>query len=561
MTQDRSRWTFPALLALTSAGLALRAYRTDVPFHSGDFATLPYMVSQFSGFEWIISHSYGPLLPALVSFFVRAAILVGFVVNETLWRMPLIVAGAMHIPLTYILMRRFGAMPWTAIMAAGVAAGLPSLTNDARYPWGYESLGVVLGTLALWAWLRYLDHPTRLGAWLAGTALASYLLSHILVFAVPIVFVAAVVMRRGRREGLRCIMRRPVLVPAGGAVLITAIAYWRFNGGIIGRMVRHAGSGTLDISASSWHDFALIWFEHLGPPWAAFCAAAVLIGTILAARGDVRGLPALWAVVYAAPLALFLNMANIGRPDTYLIQGTFAASLAGCMLLQIIWERAKNSGPLLRRSVRIATVSAGATATAALSIGSYCNIFTEYRWPSWTGTVEYGRVRPDPGHKAAGWYVRTHVPDDAVVFAAHDTMGMEYPCATYYTGRHVAASEDTPHALQQRIINEIHEMIDVAIIPPEFLSLFRDEHGYSAPVRILRNDEIVLYVVVRPGFSLRAMDVDTERANRLFDETCALRHVPAPAPRNARTSAVNKVILATQSVSSGVDNAVAALQD
>lgn len=539
------------LAALAAVGFALRAWHSDVPFQSGDFATMPYLVSQRSGIVWILRHTYGPLLPMVVAVLARAAVALGFGMTETLWRMPLILIGTLHVPVTFVLMRRLGASRWAALMAAGVVAVVPSLTNDARYPWGYECLGAMVGSLALWAWLRELDRPpggehtvrTRLEAWLAGGLMAAYLLSHLLIHAVPIVAVAAAVLIAGRRGAVRRIARPAVVVPVGLAVGLTCVAWFRYGGGILGRMVRHAAIGTVDAGASSWSDLARLWCEHLGAPWAAFCAVAVVVGLVLLARGDRRGLPALWTIVYILPLVLLLDITHMGRPTQYQIQGTYAASLAGCLLLDILAGAVgRRSRAGVRRFARVGVATAGVAVVGALFVGSYESLFTDRRPPAWTGSTDYGRVIPDPGTKAAGWYVRAHVPADAVVLATHGMQGLEYPCAIYYTGRHVAAGEDTTPSEQRAIVAAVHGAIDVALVEPALLATFRDEYGFSVPVRILRGGRPVLYIAARPGYAIPAMDVDVAEADARYDRQCALRHIPTPVARNERTAAVNQTI-------------------
>jgi len=598
---------FAALVAL-----ALRTYRTDVPFHTGDYASMPYMVSHWYGISWIIAHIHGPLLPAIVWLFAKFAIAVGLVMDETMWRLPLALVGTIQVPVTYLLMRRLRAGRWVAILAAAIAAALPSLTSDARYPWGYETLAVCVGSLAIWAWLRDLDHSTRGSRWLAGGLLGLYLVSHLVIHAVPLVIVAAMLLATGWRGTVRRLLRASTLIPVSCAVAVILFAFFHLNGGILGRMNRHIAHGTLETGSSSVLDIAHYWNHHMGPIWSAFCLVAVLVGLVLVARRDRRGLPALWAVLYVTPLLLLLDLSNIGRPTVYQVQGTYAASLAGCMFLQILAGACARQSrslsntaqspsvapvggcglrdPASQGSLRFAlgfipsplrgyislvlrgcislalggwspvnkttlrcTVKAalrggliafGIVIVAMHLTGSTSNLFLTYRWPVWTGTVDYGRAVADPGFKAAGWYVREHVPPDALILATHGVTGMEYPCATYYTGRHVAASEDTTYDQECRIIEAVRGDIDVAIVEPRYLSLFTRQTGFTVPVRIRRGYVSVLYIVASHAFDIPEMDVAIECANADYDRLCHLTGVPTMIPDLPRTAAVNQTILA-----------------
>ena len=211
----------------------------------------------------------------------------------------------------------------------------------------------------------------------------------------PIVAVAAAFLIVGWRRAVRRIVHPAVVVPVGLAVGLTCVAWVRYGGGILGRIVRHAALGTVDAGASSWDDVARIWCEHLGVPWAAFCAAAVVAGLVLLARGDRRGLPALWTIVYILPLVLLLTVTHMGRPTQYQIRGTYAASLAGCRLLDVIaGGSGRGSRVGLRRLVRAGAATAGVAVVGALFLGSYESLFTA-RWPpGWTGSTDYGRVIP-----------------------------------------------------------------------------------------------------------------------------------------------------------------------
>lgn len=537
-------WVACGLLVLAAGALLLRAWGANATFQSGDYASMPYMVTHWFGLSWIIAHIHGPLLPGMVWLFAKAATTLGIGMNEALWRLPLGLVGSLHVPVTYLLMRRLRADRPVALLAAALTAVLPSLTSDARYPWGYETLAVCIGTLAIWAFLRDLDQPSRRGEWLAGGLLGLYALSHLVIHAVPTIIVVAVLATLGWRAGLRRLLRLSVLAPVAGAVACTAYAWFALDGGILGRMARHVGHGTLDPAGSTPLDLAFLWVNHLGPIWATFCGLGVLVGLAMILRGDRRGLPGLWAVVYVLPLMLLLDLDKIGRTTVYQVQGTYAGMLAGCMLLQFTVERVRVWDPSPRPAAGAIIAMLGLAFFGCQLLGSVCNLFLEARWPVLAGTVDYGRVVPDPGHKAAGWYIREHVPADAVILATHGTIGMEYPVAVYYTGRHIAAAEDTTEEQECRIIDTIGPEVDVAIVEPRFARKFEEELGFTTPVRVYRDGELVLLIAARDSKLIPRMDVNLTEANRAFDRDYAPRRVPQPIPTIPRTAQVNQRILA-----------------
>jgi hypothetical protein len=549
-----------ALVALTALALVLRTYRTDVPFQSGDHATMPYMVSCWFGVSWIIAHTYGPLLPAIVWPFAKAVVALGLVMDEAMWRLPLALIGTLQVPITYLLMQRLGGRPWTALLAAAYAAVLPLLACDARYTWGYETLGLCVGSVAIWAWLRDLDQPTWFGRWLAGGLLGLYLLSHLTIHAVPLIIVAAVIMHLGFRRGLRRLLQPATLLPVALAAALTLYAYFGLDGGILGRMSHHTALGTLHPGAYTvsdlWHLARLL----IGPVWAVFSAIAVIVGLVLIARRDRRGLPALWAAVYLAPLVMLLNVNNIGRPAGYQVQWVFAASCSACLLLQLLVERSTKWTRPARAAISACAPIFAVLIFAAHLLGSASNLFTDRRWPMLTGTVDYGAAVPDPGYKAAGWYVRAHVPANAVIFATHENVGLEYPTATYYTGRHVAAAEDTTYEQECRLIEAVTGDIDVAIVEPRYLARFA-ERGFDVPVSVMRDGDAILYIAARPGYSIPAMDVEATDGNARFDKDFALQRVPTPVRQLSRTREVNRRIAGVLSADKLERNAKPALAD
>jgi hypothetical protein len=538
-------WPLAALALATATGLFLRVWRTDVPFHSGDFASMPFMVSHWWGWQWIAAHIHGPVQPAVTATFARIVVACGGLMNETMWRLPCILFGALHIPLTYLLMRRLAATYWIAVMAAAVTAVLPSLTSDARYPWGYETLAVCIATAAVWAWLRSLDRPGRFGAWLAGGLIGLYLVSHLVIHAVPVLVVAAAVQALGLRGGVRRLLQPSLVVPVAMAAVFTIGVYWQLDGGIFSRVGRHVGHGTLHVGGTSPGLLWSLWRGHLGPIWAGWCMLAIAVGMYRVRQGDRRGLPALWALAFAGPLFLLLDLDRIGRTTTYQIQGTWAASLAGCMMLQFSIERinAARWRIHIRELSRHIALLFGGFVVAAHLLGSTSNLFTAARWPWLTGTVDYGCVVPDPGFKAAGWYVRRYVPSDAVVLATHDIVGMESPAALYYAGRHVAAGENMPAAVVAPIIESVRGDVDVVITDARFLPLLLGEPGFEIVVRFMRDGEPILYVAARPTVNTPPeMNVDVAIANREYDRLYRLDHVPTMLDTNPRVLAVERRI-------------------
>lgn len=545
--QTERMWRAPvvcAVVLLTFLALFLRTHRTNVPFHSGDYASMPYMVAHWYGVSWIIAHIHGPLLPAIDWLFAKTAVTIGLTMNEMMWRLPLALVGTFHVVVTYLLMRRLGVKAWPAVLAGAMTAALPLLTSDARYPWGYETLAVCIGSLTIWAWLRDLDRPTRFGRWLAGGLLGLYLLSHLVIHAVPVVVVTAVFLAIGPRAGLKRLLQPAAILPVLAAAACTLYSYFALDGGIFGRIARHVGHGTLNAGAFTWAEALELGNQLVGPIWLAWCAAAIVVGLVSLSRRDRRGLPALWAVVYAAPLMLLLNVNNIGRPAVYQVQWVYAASLAGCILLETLADAVKGWKPAPRLACRVTLGSFGLLMFSVQLLGSASNLFTADRWPRLTGTVDYGRAVADPGFKAAGWYIRTQVPSDAVILATHNRTGMEYPTAVYYTGRHVAAAEDTTDEQERLLIDAVLAEIDVAIVEPRFLAKFNEASGFVVPVRVLREGRPILYVAARTGLTIPTIELDVADANTRFDRVCPLRRIPTAIQQLPRTAAVNQRILA-----------------
>ncbi len=531
-----------ALLAVAVAAFCVRVYRTDATFHSGDFASIPYMVTHLYAPVWIPAHIHGPLLPAVVWGFARLCVAAGLGMTEMLWRLPLVLVGSAQIFVTFLLMRRLGAMRWTALLAAGMAAVLPSLVTDARYPWGYETLAVFMATAAIWAWLRALDLGTLRSECLAGGLIGLYLLSHLVIHALPLMILAAALIACGPRPAMRRLTRWPIVAPVLIAAAFTLFSYFALGGGILSRIGQHVGTGTLNAGGGSWATLPVAWLGHVGPIWLVICVAGIAGGLILISGRDRRGLPALWAVAYVAPMWLLIDLERIGRTTTYQIQGTYAATLAGCILLELIWKTATARTGRWLPVVRAGIVTCGGVAITAQALGAVSNQYLTHRFPSVTGTIDYGRVIPDPGFKAAGWYVRRHVAEGAVILATHGMMGLEYPNAVYYLGRHVVAGENIVFETQCRIIQAVRDDIDVAVVEPRFLPLFTDGGAFEIRGRITRNDEPVLFVAARAGSHLPKLGIDVQAGNAAFDQAFAPRRLAALIAPNPGVSALRDTI-------------------
>ena len=581
------------LLAISALALYLRTLATAAPFTSADHIMIAYRTTCEPGWRWCFQNHYGPLQPLITKLFALAVTGLGIPMTETLWRLPMGMVGAVIPILAFILARQLNRValssglmlgsdeqemtaarvirtankrpltvpPKTAAWYAAMwTAVLPPLVTDARYMWAYETLGTALALAVVIATFAYMDRPTRGRAWTVGLLLALYLQSHLHVFAVPCVIVLILLWDRHSEDedpsrspclsaaadsGTRSpsarvlrAMRTPGLWLPPVISMCVLIAAWRiFGGGPIARIItKTSGAAESPDRIAVALNLARAWLGHVG--WLVAALIVAMLALSSARRLVVR--PAtrckisrrawflmIWIIIFAAPLFIFGF--RTGRPTQYLTQATTVAMVLTAVVL-FADPRSRN-GPIVLRSV------VGMLITCVLCLGSLiANVIS--RTPSqWLGiTAAWGANVPNAGYKTAGWYVRERVPADAVLFALHDTSGLERPVAEYYLGRACIAAEDlTPDqslALFRGLADKVDVIVDDLRVDPGRARDWPAEFFHAA--RIHNGGTDLIHIFARGSMPQEMMQLEPSVTDSKFDIEFGPRTLGAAPPKPPR---------------------------
>lgn len=567
-----------ALVAIAGAAFALRAWNANGPFASSDHAQLAFHTTHNWGWYWCFQTHYGPLQPALTKAFATVVIGLGGAMTEALWRMPLALVGAWLSIASFHLARRLTGDELAGWTAALWTAVLPPLVADARYMWGYESLGTACAATALWAVLAYLDRPTAARSWLAGIACAAYLWSHLLIYALPgAILVAAAVEARRRSDPAnrawtntaapdatrggaavghikytilfmaRTLVRPGILIPPAVAAAISIGMYARFGDGPIARTLYKAA-----IPNAGYRGFAqigellVVWLGHVGYVMVPVMIAAFAAAAPAALRlGGRVAIPWWWAVGFTAPfLAPFLFKAMPpGRYSPYFTQATYALMVLS-VAVWIPWLR-------LRAGRRAALVAAGA-GTLLLAAGSIDATHLGGRFAPVLGVqARWGAAAENPGFKSAGWYIRTHTRPDQIVFAMHDYSGLELVPAGYYVGRQCLAFCDMTPAESAALLARYRDRVDVVVCErrlnasPDWLD------GFRCVAEVRDGERALIDIYARAAMGLPEMVLDVGEYDACFDRDYAVRTLGEPLPVPPRCPPYREVVAAAAAIQGG----------
>ncbi len=539
-----------AVSACTLAALLLRTHQTDVPFADGSQAAIPWLAAHEWGWSWLFAHPEGMLSSLLARWYAHAVLFAGGALDERAWRLPMAVCGSLLVPLTYALMRGLGCQRWSALTAAGIVAVSPPLVTDARVPFAHETLAVTLGAAVVWTHLIRLGRPSPPATWLVGIVLGLYVSSHRLAYAVPLVVVVAALIERGPAGGWRGLGERGLWLPAAVAIVLKGLAWaWHGDDG--------TAAGVPDGAAPDRVGLLPLTIGVLGPPWAAVCAVGTAVGLGMLARRDRRALPAVWSAAFLAPLAIWGDLLGGDRPEIALVPGAYAATLAGCALLDALAAAvaaADEPAPSLRRLIR----GVGLAGAALALLGSINNQFTASRWRALTSTVDYGRAPPDRGYKAAGYYIRQFVPREAAVFVADERSRAAGSMPAFYFGRVLPRGADRGPPDWPRVLDAVRGQVDVLVVGARQRARADAWTEFERAACLRRDGRPVLYVLARRGLSLPCVDQEIGPWNAAYDREHPLRWIPTVVRTSGRTEEVERGVVRALDGPAGAEDAAAA---
>ena len=532
--------TFSARLAaigciLAVAGLAiwLRAWDMNAAYGSGDQAMMPCLVRHSFGIAWIFERSYGPVTALFHRACAEMLYRGGLPMTETAERLGILVVGLAQIFMSYHLMRRLRCSNIVALAGAACTAVLPILVTDVRmtWAWGYLSIWLLTGTIAFWSTLAYFDERRGWQLALAGMSLAAHCLSNTYSFALPATLLLAWGSYIRSQRRLHANLSATLVPTCAGFVLpcfaaLFAIGWiwWTTGAGPVGHLLRKHAMGSSGFQFDQLLQLPAMWSTLFGYLFGVIAAIGLLDATF---NGNNRvRLLAAWAWLGLGPVLLAADWDCIGYPAAYFIEVNFAAGLLAILWLARLYQRYAD-----RAWSRRALVLGGLIAVAHMTVGTADDCLGQGRYASITGIRNKPvELRADIGAKAAGWYVRRHVPVEAAVMSLHDNKGMESSVAELYLGRRVLAGWDLPKRILPALTSVMSDQVDVFIAGPSEQVLLENLAGFQRVAVLRNNSEPVRFIYARRTMSLPAVDEKIAVLNDLYDNQYAPQRVPIPLP-------------------------------
>lgn len=526
------RRTAGMALAILALALVLRTWGMNATYESSDQAGIPHLVCYSFGLTWPLANNYGLVLPVFVRAFAEVLSRLHLPIGDAAFRWPMVLVGMAQVALTFPLLRRLRFSVNESLVGMLCCALLPCLIWDAHFPWAHPMVWHFAGMVTLWAALAYFDdrRPWQLG--LAATALFVHCLSSVWAFALPLTIglVWYGAWKRGSRQPVR---RRDlaitiiVLASACLAALAVMAFNWHLTGkGQLGHLLIKQERGAGGFFLSQFHRLPGLWTAQFGYLFGLVAAAGLVFGSVLLARGDRRGLLAAWGWLAFLPLALLTNWERT-EPGFYMIETLYAAGILGTILLyQAFCRTAGRTG--LRAAIMILAI----LGLGQMALGGIDDCVNGGRLVKWTGVGGgwWGTVQPDTGIKAAGWYVRSHVPMNAVIMSLHTRRGMEAPVAEYYLGRPVLAGYDLRPDMFEPLLRAVGSQVDVLIIRVEDRASVGPLEGFDLVCTFKRDGQPVRFIYARPKWSLPQVNEEIAPLNAEYDRLFVPRHVPIAMP-------------------------------
>lgn len=530
---------------LTALAGGLRFWNMSATFESSDQASMAYLVAHSFGLEWIFAHQYGPVLPSIARAFAGAWNVCGLPFTEMTARMPMALLGTLQVLVTYPLVRRVGGGQAAGLLACGAGALLPSLVSDGHYAWGDHVPWLLAGTVSLWALLAWVQSG---GSWrlvLSGAALFTHCLSSLYAMPLPMALLAVwvVAARRGGRARWWPFVLAYVL-PCVAALGVIVGAYRWTGRGQLGYLLHKGSGGTIGLQWQQLGQLPGVWLSLFGWVFGAVVCVAVLWSLLPAGRParDRGGSGFQWALLVwllaaLGPLTLAADWGTTGYPVYYFTEVAAAGSMLGALFLGRLLHgppaTARNHTGIARFAAVVLILLGGVELLAAdlalIQPGippAACSPFHS----------DWGRVQPDSGAKAAGYYVRQHVPDRCAVMSLHGAGGMELPVAEFYCGRKVLAGYDCPPEAVAALCAAMLGDVDVVIVDAGALARTGAiaeafaAGGFVRVANLRRDGDVVRAIYAREELNLIRVDWPAEEVSTRYDRRFAPRHLPRPLP-------------------------------
>jgi len=528
---SRVRGRFLLGLAIVAIpAVLLRFWGIDAPFESGDQVAMSYLLKHSFGVKWLFAHEYGLGLAVYQRTFAEMLSRLGLPMGEVAGRIPVVLISFTQIAMCWLLLRRLHCSRSEATAGALCCVVMPQMVNDAHYPWAYMSVWFLFGTISLWATLAYVDDRRWWQLGLSGVCLMLHCLSGAYSFALPltVLIVWCRSVRDDRQEHGGGGRRLWLVVVAYVLPCLTALAvmvgsWWWTGGGQIGRILMKRGMGGFDPHFEQILELPALWSSQLGVVFSIVTAMAMMAGVRALFKGTRYGLLVFWGWAGLLPIVLVDNWDATGYAMYHLFEPLAISGLVAAVWLCRTYRQSARLRPV------VAVVAFLALAQMFLAGVEICTASDGlYRY---TGVrTGWGDVRPDTGLKAAGWYIREHVPMERTVYCVHTNDGMEVTVGEYYTGRRVLAGYDVRPEMVEPLLREMLPDVDVIIVDPERCWIVDSLQAFERVCTFRREGQPVRYIYARRKCELPKVDEDVAAINPRYDQRYTPRHIPVGLP-------------------------------
>lgn len=489
------------------AGLALRLIMLGTTFRSADEGAVAARILKYPGSAWMFREYYGLLINLLVKSGASLVSFLGLTLTEFWWKFPVALAGAFQALLTYRFFKGLGAGRFGRLLGAALMAFLPLHVMASRYLWGYEVLGVLAITLAIWALVRFFDNPTTRSGLTASLASALYLVSHgyILPFLPFVVLLIILWAPAGGKNLVRRFWAGTKLLARKGVWVFPLLAL-PFCLYPVGHTLKKPTRPGFYLGS---HLSGFLGNTGLGVILLLVVAAAAFIKLREARTRTIISL-ALGGVFYLAPLFVG-TPAEITAVRHYMLMGTVLWIWAAVLVLECLAAKRPNSVLVLT------------SLCLALTLwGTVESVFHVDRGldPSLV-TIDRGGVFPDPGIKAAGALLRPSLEPGLTVLAIH--RNIEPLNLFYYFGREEIAFYDLTLPETRRAFETNAGRADVVICEPEQRGFVEASGLFERRIVLTSEGAPRLYVFARPAVPLPSLEADVRELNRVYDRNYAPR--------------------------------------
>ena len=176
------------LILITTIGAAIRILYLGNTFQSSDNTQLAVKIIVFPGWTWMLLENYGILFNVIEELCVRVLSLFRENLTEFWWKLPIALMGTFQIPIVYLFLKKMKCYRREALLGAALISVLPIHVFQSRYLYGYDILGVLFISIAIWKLKDFYKQPDTKKGLIASLCLGLYLISHIYIVPFIVVF-------------------------------------------------------------------------------------------------------------------------------------------------------------------------------------------------------------------------------------------------------------------------------------------------------------------------------------------------------------------------------------